>query len=288
MSKDGVEVDPAKIEAAKGWPTPKTVYDIRSFLGLAGNYRRFVKDFSKISKPMTSLMKKGKKFEWDEKCEEAFQLLKQKLMTTLVLTLPDDSGIYDGNEEMNLEVVECGVLAGILANLSIQPTIFDEIRESQEGDVKLDRIREKIKQGKATDFKFHEDGSLRYKGRWCVPQKCEEEMRNLMEEEHNTPYLVHPGGDKLYKDLKKMYWWPRMKNEVAEFVAKCLTCQKVKIEHKRPQGTVQSLEILGWKWDCISMDFVTCLPKSKSGNDTIWVVVDRLTKSAVFIPMKET
>ena len=79
-----------------------------------------------------------------------------------------------------------------------------------------------------------------------------------------------------------------MKKDVAEFVAKCLTCQKVKIEHKRPQGTVQPLEIPGWKWDCISMDFVTCLPKTRSGNDTIWVVVDRLTKSAVFIPMKET
>ena len=109
-----------------------------------------------------------------------------------------------------------------------------------------------------------------------------------MEEGHNTPYSVHPGGDKLYKDLKKVYWWPRMKREVAEFVAKCLTCQKVKFEHRRPQGTVQPLEIPGWKWDCISMDFVTCLPKSKNNNDTIWVVVDRLTKSAVFIPMRET
>ena len=108
-----------------------------------------------------------------------------------------------------------------------------------------------------------------------------------MEEGHNTPYSIHPGGDKLYKDLKKVYWWPNMKKEVAEFVAKCLTCQKIKIEHKRPQGTVQSLEIPGWKWDCISMDFVTCLPRTKSGYDTIWVVVDRLIKSAVFIPKED-
>ncbi|XP_021732982.1 uncharacterized protein LOC110699774 [Chenopodium quinoa] len=95
VSKDGVEVDQAKIEAVKRWPTPKTVSDIRSLLGLAGYYRRFVKDFSKIAKPMTSLMKKDKKFEWDEKCEEAFQLLKKRLITAPVLTLPDDSGIYD-------------------------------------------------------------------------------------------------------------------------------------------------------------------------------------------------
>ncbi|XP_021763969.1 uncharacterized protein LOC110728632 [Chenopodium quinoa] len=127
---------------------------------------------------------------------------------------------------MNLEVVEWGVPASILVNLSIQPTICDEIRENQAGDVKLDRIREKIKQRKDIDFKIHEDGSLRYEGRWCVPQKCEEVKRKLMEKGHNTPYSVHPGGDKLYKDLKKMYWWPRMKNEVAEFVTKCLNCQK--------------------------------------------------------------
>ena len=152
----------------------------------------------------------------------------------------------------------------------------------------MERIKKKIQEGKAGDFRIHDDGSLRFKGRWCIPQNCEDLKRRLMEEAHNTPYSVHPGGDKLYKDLKKVYWWPRMKNEVAEFVAKCLTCQKVKIEHKRPQGTVQPLDIPGWKWDCISMDFVTCLPNTRNGNDTIWVVVDRLTKSAVFIPMKET
>ncbi|XP_021723916.1 uncharacterized protein LOC110691303 [Chenopodium quinoa] len=75
--KDGVEVDLTKIEAVKGWLSLKTVSDIRSFIDLAGYYRRFVKDFLKIAKPLTSLMKKGKKFKWDEKCKEAFQLLKQ-------------------------------------------------------------------------------------------------------------------------------------------------------------------------------------------------------------------
>ncbi|XP_021747620.1 uncharacterized protein LOC110713484 [Chenopodium quinoa] len=75
VSKDGVEVDPAKIKVVKGWPMPKIVSNVRSFLGLAGYYRRFVKYFSKIAKPMTTLMKKDKKFEWDDKCEEAFQIL---------------------------------------------------------------------------------------------------------------------------------------------------------------------------------------------------------------------
>ncbi|XP_021770609.1 uncharacterized protein LOC110734768 [Chenopodium quinoa] len=95
VSKDGVEVDPAKIKVVKGWPMRRMVSNVRSFLGLAWYNKRFVKDFSKIAKPMTSLMKKDEKFEWDDKCEEAFQLLKQKLITAPVLTLLDNNGIYD-------------------------------------------------------------------------------------------------------------------------------------------------------------------------------------------------
>ena len=109
-----------------------------------------------------------------------------------------------------------------------------------------------------------------------------------MSEAHSTPYSVHPGGDKLYKDLKMTFWWPNMKREIAEFVARCLTCQKVKIEHRRPQGLVQSLEIPEWKWDCISMEFIVGLPRTSRGNNMIWVIVDQLTKSAHFVPMKDT
>ncbi|KAL5539075.1 hypothetical protein UlMin_044227 [Ulmus minor] len=79
-----------------------------------------------------------------------------------------------------------------------------------------------------------------------------------------------------------------MKKEVAEYVAKCLTCQKVKAEHQRPGGELQPLEIPEWKWDQITMDFVVGLPKTTKGHDAIWVVVDRLTKSAHFISIKTT
>ena len=122
----------------------------------------------------------------------------------------------------------------------------------------------------------------------CVPQKCKEVKEILLKEAHNTPYSVHPGGEKLYKDIKKQFWWPRMKNEVAEFVARCLTCQKVKFEHKRMRRLVQPLDMPEWKWDSISMDFVSALPVSKNGLNMIWVVVDRLTKTARFVPMKDT
>jgi len=79
-----------------------------------------------------------------------------------------------------------------------------------------------------------------------------------------------------------------MKKEIAEYVAKCVICQQVKVEHKRPAGELQPLPIPEWKWENITMDFVSGLPKSKKGNDAIWVIVNRLTKSALFLPMKMT
>ncbi|GJW23418.1 putative reverse transcriptase domain-containing protein [Tanacetum coccineum] len=94
--------------------------------------------------------------------------------------------------------------------------------------------------------------------------------------------------DKMYQDMKKLYWWPNMKANIATYVSKCLTCAKVKAEHQRPSGLLVQPKIPEWKWDNITMDFVTKLPKSSQGYDTIWVIVDRLTKSAIFTPMRET
>ncbi|GKB58580.1 putative reverse transcriptase domain-containing protein [Tanacetum coccineum] len=92
----------------------------------------------------------------------------------------------------------------------------------------------------------------------------------------------------MYQDMKKLYWWPNMKADIATYVSKCLTCAKVKAEHQRPSGLLVQPEIPQWKWDNITMDFITKLPKSSQGYDTIWVIVDRLTKSSIFVPMRET
>ncbi|KAL5540066.1 hypothetical protein UlMin_045796 [Ulmus minor] len=92
----------------------------------------------------------------------------------------------------------------------------------------------------------------------------------------------------MYKDLRGHFWWPGMKKDVIEFISKCLTCQKVKAEHQRPGGELQPIEIPKWKWEQISMDFVVGLPKTTNGHDSIWVIVDRLTKSAHFIPIRVT
>ncbi|GJT35763.1 putative reverse transcriptase domain-containing protein [Tanacetum coccineum] len=92
----------------------------------------------------------------------------------------------------------------------------------------------------------------------------------------------------MYQDMKQLYWWPNMKADIATYVSKCLTCLRVKAEHQKPSGLLVQPAIPQWKWDNITMDFVTKLPRTQSGNDTIWVIVDRLTKSAHFLPIRET
>ncbi|GKF55681.1 putative reverse transcriptase domain-containing protein [Tanacetum coccineum] len=91
----------------------------------------------------------------------------------------------------------------------------------------------------------------------------------------------------MYHDLRDIYWWPRMKRDIAIYVSKCLTCSKVMAEHQRPSGLLQQPEIPEWKWDKITMDFITKLHKTKSRHDTIWVIVDKLTKSAHFLAIRE-
>nr|GEU82381.1 reverse transcriptase domain-containing protein [Tanacetum cinerariifolium] len=108
-----------------------------------------------------------------------------------------------------------------------------------------------------------------------------------MRESYKSKYSIHPGSDKMYQDLKKLYWWPNMKAEIATYVSKCLTCAKVKVEYHKLSVFLVQPEIPQWKSENITMDFVTKLPKTATGQDTIWVIVDRLTKSAHFLPIRE-
>ncbi|GKF15483.1 putative reverse transcriptase domain-containing protein [Tanacetum coccineum] len=133
----------------------------------------------------------------------------------------------------------------------------------------------------------HADETLCLNGRSWFP--CYSDLRTvIMHESHKSKYSIHPGFDKMYQDMKKLYWWPNMKADIATYVSKCLTCARVKAEHQRPSGLLVQPEIPQWKWDNITMDFVTKLHKSSQGYDTIWVIVDRLTKSAIFVLMRET
>ncbi|GJS90886.1 putative reverse transcriptase domain-containing protein [Tanacetum coccineum] len=370
---EGIHVDPAKIESIKDWTSPKSPTEIRQFLGLAGYYRRFIKGFSKIAKPMTKLTQKKVKFVWGDKQEAAFQLLKQKLCSAPILALPEGSEdfiaycdaskkglgavlmqrekvisyasrqlkIHEKNytthdlelgavKELNmrqrrwLELLsdydcdiryhlgKANVVADALSRKEREPPLRvralvmtisldlpKQILNAQTEARKPENIKnedvggmlvENAKNPEAIRTEKLEpraDGTLCLNGRSWLP--CYGDLRTvIMHESHKSKYSIHPGSDKMYQDMKKLYWWPNMKADIATYVSKCLTCAKVKAEHQRPSGLLVQPKIPEWKWDNITMDFVTKLPKTSQGYDTIWVIVDRLTKSAIFTPMRET
>ena len=113
------------------------------------------------------------------------------------------------------------------------------------------------------------------------------ELKDEILHAHNSRYSIHPRSTKMYQDLKRNFWWPIMKKEIAEWVNKCDTCQRVKAEHQRPSGLLQPLEIPEWKWEHLAMDFMVGLPRMKANHDAIWVIIDRLMKSAHFLPINE-
>ncbi|MCI06201.1 retrotransposon protein, partial [Trifolium medium] len=172
-----------------------------------------------------------------------------------------------------------------LGMLKLTNPFLEEIKECQKTDKKLMEKLVLIKEGKETDFGVDENGIIKYRGRVCVPD-VPELIKMILEEGHRSGLSIHPGVTKMYQELKKLFWWPGMKRQISEFVYDCLVCQKSKIEHQKPSGLLQPLFVPEWKWDSIAMDFVGGLPKTVKGNEVIWMIVDRLTKSAHFIAIK--
>ena len=142
-----------------------------------------------------------------------------------------------------------------------------------------------IENGKETEFTVNENGVLYYKDRVCVPD-YNELRKSILEEAHSGSFAIHPDSTKMYRDLKMSIWWSGMKRDVSEFVTKCLVCQRVKAEHQVPSGLLQPIRIPEWKWDRITMDFVVGLPLTGRRHDSVWVIVDRLTKAAHFLPVR--
>ena len=173
--------------------------------------------------------------------------------------------------------VESGLLLG---SLIVQPTLVAEIQQGQTKDEEVKRIKESINKGKAWGSVEDEYGISIFQNRISVPQNGGLKEK-IKAETHNTSYYVHPGGKKMYRDLKQTFWWNNTKRDIAEYVSKCVTCQKVKVEDQRVVGELRPLEIPTWKWDSISMDFVMELPLTTSKKNAIWAIVDRFTKSAI-------
>nr|KYP47134.1 Retrovirus-related Pol polyprotein from transposon 17.6 [Cajanus cajan] len=262
ISAKGIAVDPAKVESVLQWERPRTVIDVRSFVGLAGYYRRFIEGFSKIVVPLTQLTRKEQPFIWTCACERSFKELKRRLTTSPVLVLPDFGESFDvfcdashqglGKsihmssmivKEMELvekfrdlnlclELAQDHISCGAL---TITSEFLRQVGLKQLQDVELVKLLGLLGTEKAVGFELGEDGILRFNGRICLPQDVELK-RTVLEEGHKSRRSIHLGMTKMYQDLKKTFWWSGMKREIAEYVVACLTCQKAKVEHQKPSG----------------------------------------------------
>ncbi|WVZ96328.1 hypothetical protein U9M48_041983 [Paspalum notatum var. saurae] len=272
INEKGITVDPSKVSAVVEWEIPSNVKEVRSFLGMAGYYRRFVNDFSIIAKPLSMLTHKNVKFEWTNDCEKDLNLRQRRwleLIKDYDLTIQYTPGkvnvVADALSQADIRVI-------------LESAIPKRVLEAQQHDRLLKGVKKCINEGRVGDFTLDNSGAIRFRGRLCVPQKARVK-EDILREAHRSRYTVHPGENKIYQDLKKNYWWKRMKIDVAKYVASCGVCQRVKIEHKPSTGKLQSLNVPLWPWDDIAMDFVVGLPRTPKGKDAIWVVMDRLSKS---------
>jgi hypothetical protein len=173
-----------------------------------------------------------------------------------------------------------------LFNITLTPTLRDEIKAAQKNDEGMGHISGKMQEGdpKVACFREDAEGILWFKERLVVPKK-EALKKKILDEAHMSRSSIHPGSTKMYHDLRQQFWWTRMKREVARYVFECDTCRKVKADYMKPEELLQPLSIPKWKWDNISMDFIVGLPMTAHKFDSIWVIVDRLSKSPHFIPV---
>jgi hypothetical protein len=203
--------------------------------------------------------------------------LNQLIVEQMLFNLCEEFGKLNLRLVANTEVVA----------MVIDSTLSQDIRKSELTYEKIKEIKQNIKEGKSPGFTEDGQGVLWYKGRICVPDV--KEIKNLiLREAHDYAYSIHLGGNKMYPDLNVSYWWYGMKREVVEYIGLCNTCQRVKVEYQCPAGLLQPLKVPEWKWEEVVMDFILGLPRTQKGYDSIWVIVDRLTKVAHFISIKTT
>jgi hypothetical protein len=207
--------------------------------------------------------------------------LSRKSHCNCITAKPLDSTLCKERESLNLEIFQ----RGTLVNITVESTIQSQIMAAQKENKGINHIKERVKSGKASFFRIDDEDVLWFKNRLVVP-KVPELHQQILDEAHTTRFSIHPGSNKMYQDLKQRFWWTKMKVEIARYVAKCDTCQRVKAVHLKSAGPLHPLPVPSWKWDDISMDFIVGLPKTSKGFDSIWVIVDRLTKQAHFLPVR--
>jgi hypothetical protein len=173
-----------------------------------------------------------------------------------------------------------------LFNITLTLTLRAEIIAAQKDDEGMGHINRRMREGdpKVACFREDAEGALWFKERLVVP-RSEALKKKILDEAHTSRYSVHPGSTKMCHDLRQQFWWMTMKCEAALYISECDTCWNVKADYMKPGGLLQPLSIPEWKWDDISMDFIVGLPLTGRKFSSIWVIVDRLSKSAHLIPV---
>ncbi|GKC51013.1 putative reverse transcriptase domain-containing protein [Tanacetum coccineum] len=275
--------------------------EIHQFLGLVRYYRRFIEGFLKIAKLMTNLTQKGVKFDWGDKKEAAFQLIKQKLCSVSIMALPEGSEdfvVYCDASHKELGVVLMQ-REKVITYTSRQLKIHEKNYTTH--DLELGSVvfalkiwRHYMYGTKCTVFTDHkslqhilDQKELNMRQHPRKPKNIKNEdvggmlIENSKDPEKLRMEKLEPRADgtlclngrnwlPYVSRYEKLHWWPNMMADIAPMLSKCLTCAKVKAEHQRPSGLLVQPEIPQWKWDNIMMDFITKLPKSSQGYDTIW------------------
>nr|GEV48334.1 retrovirus-related Pol polyprotein from transposon TNT 1-94 [Tanacetum cinerariifolium] len=296
MQDQGLHVDPANIEVVKNWTSLTTPTEVRQFLGLSSYYRRF------IEAPILALPEGNDDFFIY--CDASLQGLGAVLMQREKFIAYASRQLKPHEENYTTHDLELGEVANIMADalsqkkqikplqvrasiLTVHPKLPSQILKAQNEALKEENVKNKNLRRMDKSFQIRPDETRCIKNQSWLPLFGG--LRDLiMHESHKSKYSIHLGSDKMYHDLKKLYWWPNMKALIVEYVGKCLTCSRVKAECQKPSGLLVQPEIPMWKWERITMEFITKLPKTSNGHDTIWVIVDRLTKSAHFIPTRAT
>ncbi|GKB02282.1 putative reverse transcriptase domain-containing protein [Tanacetum coccineum] len=321
IDHNGIHVDPAKIEAIRNWAAPTTPTEVRQFLRLVGYYRSApilallegtedsVVYYDALLKGYGAVLMQREKVK-------AYASRKLKVHEENCTTRDLEIGAVVFALRLwrhylyGMKCVDCEIRyhpgkANVVANalsrkerikpvrvralmMTVHNDLPKQILKAQKEAMKKKNVKAK-NLGRLVKkiFEFCPDGTRCFGNHvWLLRLGG---LRDLItHESYKSKYSIHPGSDKMYQDLKLLYWWPNMKADIATYVSKCLTCAKDKAEHQKPSGLLQQPEIPVWKWERITMDFVSGLPRTPSGYDLIWVIIDRLIKSAHFLPMKKT
>ncbi|GBG42333.1 hypothetical protein CBR_g75806, partial [Chara braunii] len=303
LSAAGLEPEATKVEVIQKWPQPANVRELRSFLGLASYYRKFVPKFSIIARPLSRLTSKNVSYTWDEECMTTFEALKKALWiqtqinpsTTLTrwlheidvydFELKHKKGCYNRVADAlsrHPEYMTC-----LVGSYDLRKNLQKELIEHTAKDPELSPILEQIRADPSSQPDVHDCKGLLFRrygkrDRLCVPNH-EPIITHFLGLAHGRS--GHFGVEKTYENLLEKFVWPGMKRMAQRFVAECEVCQRIKPSRQKPYGLLHPLPIPDGPGESVSIDFTDMGKKSRNGYSQVMVIVDRFSKFLNLIPL---